>query len=238
MGRIDAEVAAAVRAELFDRDDRGGRALGDRLFGSFEGRQRLFAVEGHRRAVQDQQDADQQRQRHQDTGCAFDEVDPEVSDRPGRFRGHRPENAGQRRHAAGGCDELEQHDDEQLREIGQSGFAAVMLQVAVHQEADAGIERLVGRLARVAVRVQRQDALDHEQNHAPQEPEQIDGQQGPEELFPVHLFVGIDAGKTVNPPFDRSHEVERRFFSLIYFCDVASERVTERDQQRQLQDDA
>ena len=113
-----------------------------------------------------------------------------------------------------------------------------MLQVAVHQEADAGIERLVGRLARVAVRVQRQDALGHEQNHAPQEPEQIDGQQGPEELFPVHLLVGIDAGKTVNPPFDRSHEVERRFFSLIYFCDVASERVTERDQQRQLQDDA
>lgn len=112
-----------------------------------------------------------------------------------------------------------------------------MLQVAVHQEADAGIERLVGRLPGLPSGFSG-GRLGPRAESAPQEPEQIDGQQGPEELFPVHLLVGIDAGKTVNPPFDRSHEVERRFFSLIYFCDVASERVTERDQQRQLQDDA
>lgn len=97
--------------------------------------------------------------RHQDTGRAFDQVNPEVADRLGRFSGHGLKDAGQCRHAAGCRDELEQHDDEQLRKIAQARFPAVVLQVAVDHEADAGVERQIGTLARITVGIQRQDTL-------------------------------------------------------------------------------
>ena len=60
--RVGSEVAAAVGSQLFDGHDGCGGALRDDLLGAFERRERLLAVEGHRRAVDDEQDADGERQ--------------------------------------------------------------------------------------------------------------------------------------------------------------------------------
>ena len=74
--RVGSEVAAAVGSQLFDGHDGCGGALRDDLLGAFERRERLLAVEGHRRAVDDEQDADGERQRQQDARHAPGEEDP------------------------------------------------------------------------------------------------------------------------------------------------------------------
>ena len=236
MRRVGSEVAAAVGSQLFDGHDGCGGALRDDLFGAFERRERLLAVEGHRRAVDDEQDADGERQRHQDARHAPGEEDPEVADGLRRFARQRLHHSGHGGHAAGGGDELEEHDDEQLREVGQARLAAVMLEVAVDHERDAGVERQVGRLSRVAVGVERQPALEDQQQHAPEEPEEVDRQERFEELFPVHLHGRVDAAEAVDAPFDGSHEVEPRAFAAVDFGNVTPQRVAERHQKGPLQD--
>ena len=139
-------------------------------------------------------------------------------------------------HAAGGGDELEEHDDEQLREVGQARLAAVMLEVAVDHERDAGVERQVGRLSRVAVGVERQPALEDQQQHAPEEPEEVDRQERFEELFPVHLLRGVDAAELVDAALDGSHAIEPRAFAAVDFGNVTPQRVAERHQKGPLQD--
>lgn len=234
--RVGSEVAAAVGSQLFDGHDGCGGALRDDLFGAFERRERLLAVEGHRRAVDDEQDADGERQRQQDARHAPGEEDPEVADGLLRFARQRLHHSGHGGHAAGGGDELEEHDDEQLREVGQARLAAVMLEVAVDHERDAGVERQVGRLSRVAVGVERQPALEDQQQHAPEEPEEVDRQERFEELFPVHLHGRVDAAEAVDGPFDGSHEVEPRAFAAVDFGNVTPQRVAERHQKGPLQD--
>ena len=235
MRRVDAEITAAVGTQLFDRHDSGRGALRDDLLLAFERRDGLFAVERHRGAVDHQQDADQKRQGHQDTGRALDQIDPEVADGLRGLRCQRLHDAGHGGHAARCGDELEEHDDEQLRKIGETRLAAVMLQVAVDHERDAGVERQVGGLVGVAVGVERQPALAAEQHHTPEEPEEVDHQQSFEELLPVHILVGIDAAYLVNAPFERSHEVEPRALASVDFGNVAAQRITEHHQSHPLQ---
>ena len=111
-----------------------------------------------------------------------------------------------------------------------------MLQVTVHHERNAGIEGQIGRLARVAVGIHRQIALEHQQQHAPEEPEEVDRQERFEELFPVHLHGRVDAAEAVDGPFDGSHEVEPRAFAAVDFGNVTPQRVAERHQKGPLQD--
>ena len=113
-----------------------------------------------------------------------------------------------------------------------------MLQVAVHHERDAGVERQIGRLSGVAVGIERQPALTYQQEHAPEEPEEVDGQQGLEKLFPVHLLRGVDAADAVDEPFDGSHEVEPCALPFVYFGNVASQRIAEYHEGGPLQYDA
>ena len=107
------------------------------------------------------------------------------------------------------------------------GVPAVYIQSILGSRNDyAGVERQVGRLSRVAVGVERQPALENQQQHAPEEPEEVDHQQRLEKLFPVHLLRGVDTAHAVDEPFDRSHEVEPRALTSVYFGNVASQRIT------------
>ena len=237
MGGVRTEITAAVRTQLLDGHDGRRGALRNDLLLTFERRQGLLAVERHRRAVDDQQDTNEQRERHQDTGRALDEVNPEVADRLRGLRRQRLHDAGHSRHAAGRGDELEEHDDEDLREIRQTRLAAVMLQVTVHHERNAGIEGQIGRLARVAVGIHRQIALEHQQQHAPEEPEEVHHEQCLEELLPIHFLVLADAAHLVDSALEGSHEVEPRALPAIYFGNVASQRIAEHHQGDPLQND-
>ena len=238
MRGVGSEITAAVGSELLDRHDSRRRSLRDHLLVALEGGDRLLAVERHRRAVNNQQNTDQQRKRHQDTGRALDHVYPKVADRLGGFGGQPLHDPGHRRHAASRGNELKQHDHVKLSKIAQSRFSAVMLQVTVHHERDAGVERQIGSLSRVAVRIERQPTLAAEQHHAPHEPEKVDHQQGLEELLPVHFLLRVDHAELVHPFFYGSHEVEPRALALVHFGHVASQRIAEHDQGHPLQNDA
>jgi hypothetical protein len=65
-GGVRVEEAAAVRAELLDRDLRRGRAARDRLSGPLERVRRRVAAERLHDALGDQDRADDQRERQQD----------------------------------------------------------------------------------------------------------------------------------------------------------------------------
>ena len=226
MRGIDAEIAAAIGAQLFDRHNGRRGTLGDDLLVAFERSDGLFAVERHRCAVDHQQNTDQKRQRHQDTGRTLDEEHPEIADGFSGLARQRFHDTGHGCHTARCGDELEEHDHEQLREISKTAFTAIMLQVAVHHERDTGVECQVGCLVGITVGIERQPTLAAEQHHAPEEPEKVDHQQRLEELLPVHILVGIDAANLVNAPFERCHEIEPRTLASVYFGNVASQRIT------------
>ena len=59
-----------------------------------------------------------------------------------------------------------------------------------------------------------------------------------EKLFPVHLLRGVDTAHAVDEPFDRSHEVEPRALTSVYFGNVASQRIAKHHQSHPLQDNA
>ena len=238
MRRVHAEITAAVRTELLDGDDGCRRSLRNLLRSAFQRRKRLLAVEGHGRTVYHEQDTHQQRQRHQDTGNAAGQVYPEVPYRLGRLGCHTLEYPGQSCHTARGRDELDQHDDEQLGKVAQTGFPAVMLEVAVDHERYARIECLVGRLTRIAVRIQRQPSLTHEQYHTPYEPEQVHGQQRFQELLPVHLAFRVDAADLIDKTFYGGHEIHDVLLPLVHLRNVASQRIAEHYQAHPLQYDA
>ena len=98
-----------------------------------------------------------------------------------------------------------------------------MLQVAVHHEADDGVEGEVRRHASIAIGVQWQSALPQEHEEAVDEPQRIDGEQGTQVLFPVHLAVRFHTGELVDAAFQWQQEVAPVIFSLVDACDVASQ---------------
>ena len=93
----------------------------------------------------------------------------------------------------------------------------------------------IGRLSGVAVGIERQPALEDQQQHAPEEPEEVDRQQGLEELFPVHLLCGVDAAELIDTALDGSHEIEPRALAAVDFGHVTPQRVAERHQKGPLQ---
>ena len=61
-----------------------------------------------------------------------------------------------------------------------------MLQITVYHETDTGVERLIGGLSHIPIRVQRQMPLEDQKEHSPEEPKQVDRQQCHQEFLPVH----------------------------------------------------
>ena len=236
MRRVNPVVTTAIRSQLFDRDDCGSRTLRNKLFLSFQRRQLHLAVESHRRTFYNQDKTNHQRQRQQDTCTTLHQQIPEVTDRMSRFRCHRLENSRQGCHTRCRRNKLEKHDDKQLCKISQPALAAVMLQVTVHHETDTGIKRQVRRLARIAVGVQRQVLLEIQQEHSPEKPKQVNGQQCFEEALPTHFHVRVDAAQFKNPSFHRGHEVQAGLLPFINFCNVLPQRVGQHDHEYYLRD--
>ena len=95
-----------------------------------------------------------------------------------------------------------------------------MLQVAVHHKRDTGVESLVASLSDIAVGVEWQHSLYHQEHHTPYKPEQVHHEQCAEELLPVHLLVRIHTAQLIHQAFHRLHEVEARPFAFIHLGDV------------------
>ncbi len=83
--RVDAEEAAAVGAQLLDRNLAGGRAQGNHLIHALHRYSIDVVGEGLRHALPDQVQRQQQAQRQQAVEGGAGHVDPEVTQGLGRF---------------------------------------------------------------------------------------------------------------------------------------------------------
>ena len=206
MGRVGAEVAAAVGAELLDRDDAGGDAAGDGLLGALDGGRLGRSLEGHRRALPHQQDGDDERQRQEQPHRRPGHVDVEVADGRQAVAGQRPDRRHRRRHAGGRGDELQERDDEHLRQVRQAGLAAVVLQVGVGDEARDGVEGQRRLHVGDAVGVERQHCLERDDGERHQPHHHVRGEQRDRVALPVLLGGGVDAGDAQDESFDRPED--------------------------------
>lgn len=155
-----------------------------------------------------QQDRDDEGDRQQDPGHRFSKDRPEIAK---VLCGLLPEPV-QQGHQAGDTRsrtyELQEGDHKKLGQIGCSGLAGVVLQIAVDEEADRRIKREVGRHAGIPVGIQRQPALKKKKDKSIHEPYQVDRQHGFQKFLPVHLLGGVDAAKFKNEPFHRMHKIQ------------------------------
>ncbi len=99
-----------------------------------------------------------------------------------------------------------------------------MLQVTIHQKADSGIERQVGRLPRITIWIQRKLVLKYEQKESIHKPQHVDGEHSFQELFPIHFFSGVDTTNAEDEPLDGVHEVGDRSIAAEHFGDIPAQR--------------
>ena len=147
IARVDVEEAAAVGAELLDRDLRGDRAERERLLAA--GQRGRACTEPAKRlddALGDEDQRADERQRQQDVEQRRGSG-PARSCRAsvGAAAREAADHRGQHRHADRGRDEVLHRQPGHLREVGQRRLAAVELPVGVGDERRGGVEGDVPR---------------------------------------------------------------------------------------------
>ena len=157
--RIGTEVATTVGSELFDGHLRRRDASGDGLLLSFERCRLGRACERHRRSLRNGNRSYEERQGQQDADARARHVDVEVTQLRQLIAAESADDGHQRGHAGGGRHELEEGDDDHLREIRESGLTAVVLQIGVGRKAGYRVERERRLHGTDAVRVERQHVL-------------------------------------------------------------------------------
>ena len=143
-GRVRVVEAAAVRAELLDRDLRGDRAARDRLMRALQRRRGRVTVERLRHALPDQQHGEHDRERQKDVDERPVEVAPEVPELVARPAGDPADDGDQHRHADRRRDEVLHGEPGHLRQVRHRVLAAVELPVRVGDEARSRVDGDVG----------------------------------------------------------------------------------------------
>ena len=102
-------------------------------------------------------------------------------------------------------------DGEHLREVGQPGLAAVVLQVRVRREARDRVERERRLHVADAVGIERQILLERDDRPRRQPHEHVRDQQRERVLLPVLLVRRVHARQAQHEPLDRhEHRIEQR----------------------------
>ena len=224
--RVGAEEAAAVGAEHLDRFLRGHWPHRQRLLRTFERGDVQVRQEVLQRALADEEQGDQQRDRQQHIQRDAEQIGPGVAD---GLAGAAGKGADQRKghgDAGGGGDEVLHRQPGHLAEIAESAFTAVGLPVGVGDEADGGVECQIPGEAREALRVERQRALRHQQGEQQRQAEQVERQDRQRVLPPVHLG-GADAAGAPDAGFHPAQRRQRLTF------DQARHKAAQRPGQQQ-----
>ena len=127
MSGVDVEEAAAVGAELLDRDLRGHRPLRDELLCPLKRRRLGISAKVLRHAGRDERERHDDRQRQHHVKRCAGEIDPEIADRLGRAPGKSANDGDHERNARGGGEEIVHREPGHLRQIAHGGLAAVGL---------------------------------------------------------------------------------------------------------------
>ena len=260
MRRIDVVEAAAVGAELLDRDLRrggpernrllgGGRLFGDRIAlfvlerlpvravlrivvgDGLHQRDRGGLVEGLHDALADQDDREHDRQRQQDVDRGADEIGPEVADAARFLAGEAANQRDQHRHPGRRRDEILHREPQHLRQVAHRALAGVALPVGVGDEARRGVERRVRRDRGHGLRIERQPLLDPLQGVDEQSAQQVEPEHGERVLDPAHLALRIDARAAIDDPLQRSADALRpRCAAVVDRGHVGAQRLGQEQQ--------
>ncbi len=247
MRRVDVEEAAAVGAELLDRDLRGRRPHGQRLLGD----RRAVGVgrgldEGHRlirfevlhHALRDQRERQHERQGQQDVERAAREVHPEVADVRAGAIPEAPEQRHEDRHPAGRRDEVLHRQRSHLGEVAHGGLATVALPVGVGREAHRRVERRVRRDRPQPLRVEWQDPLRALQQVHDQQAEKVEHHHRDGVRLPGHSDGRIDTAHAIGEPLDRPEDPrDPRRLAVIDARHERAEGFREREEDDEVEDE-
>jgi hypothetical protein len=230
MRRVGTEVAAAVGAQLLDRDFGRRHAARDHLLPAFDRGRSGGAGVCHRRALPQHQRPNQQRQRQQHAHRRPRAIDVKVAERCRAIGRQAAHHCDARRHAGRRRDELEKDDHEQLRDVRQPGLAAVVLQVGVRHKARDRVEcqrRLHGT---DAVRIERQQVLRCDQRKCRAPHHAVRQQERQRILLPVLRCGRAQAAEPSHQPVDRrEYGIEYRPPISEDGIQVAAEKIAGRD---------
>ena len=195
MGRVDAEEAAAVGAELLDGDLGGGRAERQQLLLTFQGVERQVGRQALGHPLPDQQQRQDQRHRQQHVETETHQILPEVAKVGGLLAGDAAKQGDGDGGAGGGGDEVLGGEPHHLAEVGEAGFAGVGLPVGVGHEADRGVEGELPVQPGQLLRVEGQQPLRHQDQEQQAETGAVESQQAegvglPVLLAPVRAAAG------------------------------------------------
>ena len=238
VGGIDVEEAAAVGAELLDRNLTGDRALRQGLLGAFERGGIDIGAEVLRHAERDQHQREHDGEREQHVKRRARQVDPEIADGGSLAAREGPCDGDSDGKAGGSGDEVLHRQSGHLAEIGERAFAAVALPVGVGDERGRRVEGQVRAHGVEPLRVQRQDMLEAQDRVEQDEAGGVENQQGHGVGEPILLAFGIDAGERVEASLDRTQDgIEQRWASFEYRRHVDAERPRRGNHQREHQRD-
>ncbi len=104
-----------------------------------------------------------------------------------------------------------------MRQVAERRFAAVALPVRVRGEADAGVERQIGRGANHALRIQGQVILEPQQSVDDDEAQKIDREGRVRVVLPRHLGGRVDAAHPIDQPLERTEDfVQAARLALVH----------------------
>ncbi len=233
MRRIDVEEAAAIGAELLDRDLGSGRPerngllgcrhlFGDRIalvvlerltVGSvlrsvvghrLHQRRRRVLVERLRHALRHQHECEHDRQRKQDVDGGANEIGPEVADAARLLADEAANQRDEHGHPGRSGDEVLHGEREHLREIAHRGLAAVPLPVRVGREARRRVERRVRAHRGHVLRIEREPWLQPLQSVDDQRSGQVEPEHRQRVFDPAHVARRVHAGAAVDQTLERA----------------------------------
>ena len=234
--RVGVPEAAAVGAELLDRDLRGCRPLAQRLGRAFQRGGVDIGPDVLRNALPDEEEGRDKRKRQQHVQRAPRQVDPEIADRLARGTRKGPNERDGERDARSGGDEVLRRQRRHLGEIAHRALAAVVLPVGVRREADGGIEGEIRSDGGHARRIERQHRLEALQRVDQKEPRGIEDEHRDRIGEPVLLARFVDAGGPIEDAFDGAEDGrQERPLAFEHPRHEASERNHERGQHHEIQ---
>ena len=181
----------------------------------FERRRDLGAGIGHRHALLDEQDAENQRDRQIDVHADAPHIDEEIADRRlaaeranDRRKGAEPYRRGQ---------EHVRQDEECLAEVREMLIARIVLQIRIRHKGYDGVEDRRRLQHAAAERIQRRQRLQREDDEAEHEQRDAEDHQREHVLLPI-LRTGVEQ------VLDQAQRARRAIFAVHQPGEIGAQR--------------
>ena len=200
-------------------------AHGNDLFGSFNGIHDNIAGEILRNALPYQQKSSNDGKRQQHTGDDSHQVHKKVSHIVLGFPSQTTDERDAGRVTGGSGNKHHEDDHQHLRQVRQTGFTGIVLQVGIGHKADDGIERKRLLHSPDSIGVEQRNTLNAENNISQKDHHSIGSHQCCRIAFPVHPAGGIYAANFEdNAVHTVKHRIGKGVFPGCNMIDISTHR--------------